>query len=98
MRPPIKEGRLVNRRATTWMHQMCIVGYDGESASQPYWFVLNSWGDDAHGTPPDDAPPGGFWIGRKDVDFIVRQGDSFALSQFDGFPAQDWVILTSKVH
>lgn len=93
LRPPVRDGRLVNRRVTTWMHQMCIIGYDGAAGREPYWYVLNSWGDDAHGTPPDDAPPGGFWIARIDVEFIVRQGDSFALSQFDGFPAQDWVVL-----
>lgn len=96
MRPPAKDGRLVNHRVTTWQHQMCIIGYDGATGKEPYWYILNSWGEDAHGKPPDDAPPGGFWVTRKDVEFIVRQGDSFALSQFDGFPAQEWVILTSR--
>lgn len=95
MRPPTKDGRLVNSRAGSWAHQMCVIGYDG-SASQPYWYILNSWGADAHGTPPDDAPPGGFWITRGDMNAIVKQGDSFALSQFDGFPSNEWIIITSR--
>jgi len=89
MRPDVVDGRLVNKRSGTWNHQMCIIGYDGETGSEPYYYVLNSWGAAAHGTPPDDAPPGGFWIRTKDVEYIVRQGDSFAFSDFDGFPAQE---------
>lgn len=89
MRPPTKDGRLVNRKSDTWMHQMCIVAYDGETGSEPYWYILNSWGENAHGSPPDDAPPGGFWVTEKDVAYIVRQGDSFALSDLQGFPPRD---------
>jgi hypothetical protein len=89
MQPRVVDGRLVNERSGTWNHQMCIIGYDGETGSEPYYYVLNSWGAAAHGTPPDDAPPGGFWIRTKDVEYIVKQGDSFAFSDFDGFPAQE---------
>lgn len=89
MNPPATDGRLVNRRAGSWSHQMCIIGYDGETGSEPYFYILNSWGPNAHGTPPDDAPPGGFWVRRADVDWIAQQGDSFAFSGFDGFPAQE---------
>lgn len=88
MKPPIVDGRFVNRRATTWNHQMCVIGYDGESGREPYFYVLNSWGATAHGTPPDDAVPGGFWVRTRDMESIVAQGDSFAYSSFDGFPAQ----------
>jgi len=88
MRPPTKGGRLVNRRADSWGHQMVIIGYDG-AGNTPYWYILNSWGENAHGAPPDDAPPGGFWVGEQDVTYIVRQGDSWAYSQFEGFPEQD---------
>jgi hypothetical protein len=88
MHPPVIDGRLINKRSGNWNHQMSIVGYDGETHREPLWYVLNSWGHTAHGTPPDDSPPGGFWITRKDVEYIVRQGDSFAFSGFQGFPAQ----------
>ncbi len=89
MRPPVVDGRLVNRRAERWNHQMCVIGYDGQTGREPYWYVLNSWGPGAHGAPPDDAVPGGFWLRRGDIDDIVRQGDSFAYSGFEGFPARE---------
>jgi hypothetical protein len=89
MRPAVKDGKLVNRRVTTWQHCMTVIGYDG-SGREPYFYILNSWGPDAHGTPPDDAPPGGFWISKADMEYIVRQKDSYALSDFAGFPANDW--------
>lgn len=91
MRPPVKNGKLVNRRSGTWAHQMCIIAYDG-TGDEPLWYVLNSWGPHAHGDPPDDSPPGGFWIAKHDVDYIVRQEDTFALSAMEGFPANDWDI------
>ncbi|WP_146370008.1 hypothetical protein [Symmachiella macrocystis] len=89
MQPREVDGRLVNEHRGTWNHQMCIIGYDGLTGSEPYYYVLNSWGAAAHGTPPDDAPPGGFWIREKDVEYIVAQGDSFAFSAFAGFPSQE---------
>lgn len=95
MQPPAKDGRLVNSRRGSWAHQMCVIGYDGATGQEPYWYILNSWGADAHGKPPDESPPGGFWVRKADMAAIVRQGDSFALSQFQGFPVQDWVVLTS---
>jgi len=89
MQPNVIDGRLVNKRAGRWNHQMCVIGYDGKTGKEPYWYILNSWGRNAHGTPPDDAPPGGFWVREDDIDYIVRQGDSFAFSGFEGFPAQE---------
>lgn len=89
MTPPMVNGRRINRRSGSWNHQMSIVGYDGETHTEPLWYVLNSWGPNAHGSPGGDEPPGGFWITRRDVEYIVRQGDSFAFSGFSGFPAQN---------
>lgn len=89
MQPTVVDGRLVNERQGHWNHQMCLIGYDGETGREPYYYVLNSWGAEAHGTPPDGAPPGGFWIRERDVEYIVAQGDSFAFSAFAGFPSQE---------
>lgn len=83
-----QDGRNVARHDGSWGHCMCIVGYDG-SASQPYWYVLNSWGPDAHPQPLQGEPPGGFWIDRKSLEYIVRSGDCWAFSAFDGFPAKE---------
>lgn len=91
--PPVR----LNKRADTWQHQMCVIGTVNHPQFGWIYYILNSWGVDAHGQPPSNGygePPGGFWVKEGDMDYIARQGDSFAFSQFDGFPAQrlDWTI------
>lgn len=93
----VRDGRRVAIRNGRWMHQMCLVGYDGETGSQPYYYCLNSWGPNAHPQPLQGEPPGGFWMTEADVAYVLRQGDSFAFSGFNGFPAQefeiDWTVI-----
>lgn len=84
-----QDGRIVAKRdGTRWMHQMCVIGYDG-SGAKPYWYVLNSWEPSMHPAPLNNEPPGGFWIEESTMQYIAAQGDSWAFSQFDGFPARD---------
>lgn len=83
-----QDGRMVARHDASWGHCMCIIGYDG-SGPREYFYVLNSWGPDAHPKPLQGEPPGGFWIDRKTLEYIVRSGDCWAFSAFDGFPAQE---------
>lgn len=83
-----KYGRMVARHDGRWQHCMCVIGYDG-SAPEPLFYILNSWGPDAHPQPLQGEPPGGFWVDGKTMAYIVRSGDCWALSAFDGFPAQD---------
>lgn len=91
MRGRVREGKLFGVPRGNWAHQMCFIGYD--PSPKPCFYVLNSWGPNAHGTNPDDAPPGGFWVDAAIVDRMVKQGDSFAFSAFVGFPEQwDWDI------
>jgi hypothetical protein len=76
---------------TSWAHQMCIIGVDNEH-SEPHACILNSWGN-AHGEIKDFKtnepwPKGSLRVRRRDVEKILREGDSFAYSSFDGFPAQ----------
>ena len=85
----VRDGRRVGVRDGQWPHQMAIVGYDG-SGREPYWYVLNSWGDVAHGKPLGDEPPGGFWITEDDCEAIAAQRASFAYSSFAGFPAREF--------
>jgi hypothetical protein len=87
MRPVVSGGKHWGVPASQWAHQMCFVGVDDDPA-RPGCYCLNSWGADAHGSPADDAPPGGFWVDAAVVDRMVRQNDSFAFSQFEGFPEQ----------
>jgi hypothetical protein len=81
------DGRMVATRNTSWAHQQCVIGYDG-SGSEPFFYVLNSWGDNAHPRPLNNEPPGGYWVRSRDMDHICGEGDSWALSSFDGFPAE----------
>jgi hypothetical protein len=82
------------RKQGTWYHCMAVIGVRG--GARPGGFVLNSWGDRAHTGPvwPAGAPAAGFWADSQTIDRMVRQGDSFALSDAVGFPARklDWII------
>jgi len=93
MRPGVSgtgaNARLINRRATRWLHQMSIQGWEDHPEFGELFYVLNQWGRETHGRCPSGAPPGGFWIRRGDMQSIVSQGETFVFSQFDGFPALD---------
>ncbi len=69
----------------TWYHAMALIGVQG--GRRPGGFLLNSWGASAHSGPrvPPDAPPGGFWVDARVLDRMLRQGDSWAFGQFQGF-------------
>lgn len=94
---PVVHGRRVARRTTAWAHQQCLIAYDG-SGPEPLFYCLNSWGPNAHPAPLQGEPPGGYWIRWADVDRICKEGDSWALSAFDGFPAAgpDWDELLRR--
>lgn len=88
------------RAMGTWFHCMCICGYRHHpQTNREQYFILNSWNDNAHGGPrvPDDAPAAGFWADADVVEHMVAQGDSFAFSDIQGFPARkvpvDWWIM-----
>lgn len=83
--PPV----LLNRRSGTWNHQMSVQGWWDHPSLGELFFILNQWGLDAHGRCPSGAPAGGFWVKKGDMADIVSQGETFAFSQFDGFPAVD---------
>lgn len=88
--PPV----LLNKRSGSWSHQMGVIGWWDHPELGEIFCVSQSWGTDAHGTPPDDAPPGTFWVKRNEIDWICRNGEVFAFSQFEGFPVNvlSWVI------
>lgn len=78
-------------RSGSWAHQMCIIGVDNEHAT-PHACILNSWGD-VHGAVEDFKtgqkwPKGTLRVRATDVEKMLAEGDSFAYSSFDGFPAQ----------
>jgi hypothetical protein len=78
----------------SWGHQMCLVGVDtGEGGGKPCCCILNSWGD-VMGKVVDFRDPSIVWpvgtlrVTLEVLDSMIRQGDSFIYSLFDGFPAQ----------
>lgn len=81
-----KDPVLMNSRQTTWNHQMSCQGWWDHPELGEIFYILNQWGLNAHGTCPSGAPKGGFWISKADMQDIVSQGETFAFSQFDGFP------------
>lgn len=88
MRPAVKDGVLLNRRVTTWQHQMSVIARWRHPTLGKLFYILNSWGPRTHGICPSGAAPGGFWVTFAEMDYICRNGEAFLFSQFDGFPAQ----------
>ena len=72
----------------SWSHQMFLAAYIPDPV--PHWAVGNSWGD-VHGTIKDfitdEVWPVGFLrVHNHVVQNMIRSGECFAFSQFDGFP------------
>ncbi len=83
----------------SWAHCMALIAVRSAKPGIPEGgFLLNSWGDQAHTGPvwPPDAPVAGFWADASVLDRMLRQGDSFALSDVAGFvarkPKPDWFV------
>lgn len=80
-----------HRQNDNWGHQMCFIGVD-DNDKDPYTIILNSWAD-SHGRLKDfdtgvDLPIGVLRVRRKDAEKHIRAGETFAFSNFDGFPEQ----------
>lgn len=92
MNPPLKGDKFpvrLNKRTTTWNHQMCVTNFWFHPELGLIFWIQNSWGPGAHGDSPDDSPAGGFWVLPNELEYIMNQREAFAYSQFDGFPEQD---------
>ncbi len=81
-----------HRYGPTWHHQMLFMGIDETYKNDPYALLLNSW-DDVHGRLKDfetgeELPVGLLRVRRRDVERHIAAGETFAYSQFDGFPEQ----------
>jgi hypothetical protein len=78
----------------TWMHQMAFIAVD-DAHTRPGLLCMNSWGPDwISGPKRHDQPEGSFWVDADTATKMLRQGDSFALSGYEGFPRQqiDWSL------
>lgn len=99
MEPPIKgkPAIILNKRVTQWGHQMSCLGWAFHPEFKDIFWIQNSWGC-SHGTSPGNyqEPAGGFWIQAKEFDWICKDGEVFSLSNFAGFPVQNWIGLYRK--
>lgn len=73
----------------TWYHCMLFMGTRND---RPGCCCSQSWGPNTPSGPTDKGQPDNtFWVDAKVVDRMLSQRDSFAPSQFAGFPSQDLV-------
>jgi hypothetical protein len=71
----------------TWAHCMLIVGI--RAGRRPGACIFQSWGSTMPGGPLAlDQPPNTFWADRHVVASMLSMRDSWALSNFDGYPGQ----------
>lgn len=77
-----------------WNHCMCFIGV--HNGPRPGLCCLQSWGSNVPGGPIGigNHPDCAFWVDAEVADRMLGQGDSWALSAFDGFPARrlDWLL------
>lgn len=73
----------------SWAHCMALVGYCAMGGRE-YGRIDNSWGGEAHTGPtgPGNPGPEGFWADSVVINRMLGQGDSWAFSSVEGFPAR----------
>ncbi len=80
-----------------WSHSMAIIGRRTTNNGRKLFLIWNSWGDNwCSGPYWQDMPFGSFWAEYAVVDKMLRQGDSFAYSELEGFPARSIPDYGSK--
>jgi hypothetical protein len=68
-------------RQGTWYH--CVL-------RRPGGLILNSWGEDWISGPTRlGQPAGSFWAEAADIDRMLKLGDSFAISNYQGYPRRN---------
>lgn len=83
----------------SWAHSMAVIGYRG--GNRRGFLIWQSWGDNWGSGPvwPEDMPQASFWAEWDTFDRMCRAGDTFAYSNYSGFPRQspwDWMIDAGK--
>ena len=77
------------RRGRPWMHAMLLIAIDNQSERKG-GCIQNSWGHNwVSGPTRHEQPEGSFWADAKNIEMALKQGDSFALSGYVGYPRQD---------
>lgn len=70
----------------TWYHCMLFMGIRHD---KPALLCMNSWGmDNPKGPLALGQPTNTFWVDARTADRMLKQEDSWALCDFDGYPAR----------
>lgn len=70
----------------TWPHCMLFMAVD-DADGRPGLLCMNSWGPNwISGPKRHDQPDGSFWVDADVATRMLRDGDSFAISNFVGYP------------
>lgn len=92
----VRNGALIGSYSGRGGHQESWLGYWNHPQEGELIYEMNQWGAKAYGTDPGGGAPGGCWIRIEEVDQQCRgrYSEIYALSQYDGYPAQpavyDW--------
>lgn len=79
----------------SWMHEMCFIGVDDASVgisggrNRPGLLCANSWSNWNSGPKRLDQPDGSFWVDYEVADRMLRQGDSFSYTDYNGFQPKE---------
>lgn len=81
-----------HRQSGRWGHCTTIIGFEDHPTHGLYFIILNSWAD-VHGRLKDfqtgaEIPLGCIRVRAADVGRMLSERDSYAFSQFDGYPDQ----------
>ena len=72
----------------TWPHCMLFMAVD-DADGRPGLLCMHSWGPNWIGGPKrHDQPDGSFWVDAAVADRMLDDGDSFAISNFQGYPSR----------
>lgn len=75
----------------SWAHCMCFIAVD-DSDSRPGLLCMNSWGPHwISGPKRHNQPDGSMWVDADTCTRMLSGQDSFAVSGYEGFPAQDLI-------
>ena len=78
------------RAQGAWGHCMAFIAADDEFKRPGLLCCNRSWGQNwIDGPKRLRQPDGTFWVDADVADRMLRQGDSFAASEFDGYPDQE---------
>jgi C1A family cysteine protease len=74
------------RPSSVWQHSMSVIGMKKYGSSRLFC-IENSWGPNSTTGPLVDLPNGAcWWVTYEIMDKMFSQGDSWAYSNYEGFP------------